>query len=248
MPKKVRHRGGNSLVLWNAYPTDRPTGTRYADGRLHRLLVANAPQHGVDAEAPGELAHALDGFPPAFAYDIGRTELLCERDAVIMAAHYDDLLGPETLGGNNPAQPDRSIPDDRHAPARLYPGSDGGVMAGPHYVREREERRHQRIVLSDRQREERPVGERNSHRLGLRAIVARITEEACMYARGVETLAAEIAGSVGEPFKGVGLGVRYDMGRVFMVWSMRAWSEIFCSAFTGPFDSIQSVAKVCLKG
>ena len=93
-----------------------------------------------------------------------------ERDPVGVAAEQDDLLGAEPLGGDHAAQADGAVADDGDRPARADPGGERRVVAGPHHVREGEQRRHQRVVLADRQRDERAVGQRDAHRLALAAV------------------------------------------------------------------------------
>jgi hypothetical protein len=70
-------------------------------------------------------------------------------------------------------------------------------MAGPHHVRKREQRRHQRVVLADRQPDKRSVRLGDTNRFGLRAtdVTAR-AEEPALNARGVNALVAEAAGAV----------------------------------------------------
>ena len=66
--------------------------------RCARVARADALQDGVCAVAAGEFEYALDGFLAAFADDVGGAELA--RDPVGVAAHDDDLLGAEALGGD----------------------------------------------------------------------------------------------------------------------------------------------------
>ena len=80
-----------------------------------------------------------------------------------MAAQDDDLLGAESLRGNDAAQTDGAVADDGHFFPGLTLAADGGVMACAHHVGERQQRRHQRVVFADRQDEERAV------RQGIRA-------------------------------------------------------------------------------
>jgi len=109
-----------------------------------------------------------------------------------VAAHDDDLLGAEPLGGDHAAQPDRAVADDRHRLAGGDPGDDRGMVASPHHVGERQQRRHQLVVvLADRQLEQRAVGVRNAQRLGLRAVDAGVAKEPDVDARGAEPLVAE---------------------------------------------------------
>ena len=71
------------------------------------------------------------------------------------------------------------------------------MVAGAHHVRESQKRRHQRVVLSDRQDDERSVGLRNAHRLALAAVEVRSAPEATVQAGGVQPFSAEDAGAVG---------------------------------------------------
>ena len=70
------------------------------------------------------------------------------------------------------------------------------MVAGAHHVGEREQRRHQRVVLADRQRDERPVGLRDAHGLALAAVDVVGAVPAAVEARGVQPLPAEDAGAV----------------------------------------------------
>ncbi len=135
----------------------------------------------MDAEAAGELADALYGLLAPLADDVGGAELPGERDPVFVEAH-DDLLGPEALGGDHPAKAHGAVPDDGRALARVNPGDHRRVVAGAHHVRERQQGRHQRVVLADRQLEERPVGVWDAHRLGLHPVVARVAESPVRFA------------------------------------------------------------------
>ena len=58
--------------------------------------MADAFEHGVGAEAAGQLEHALDRLVAPLAHDVRRTELLGDRDPIGMTAEKDDLLGAET--------------------------------------------------------------------------------------------------------------------------------------------------------
>jgi hypothetical protein len=49
-------------------------------------------------------------------------------------------------------------------------GRDGGVVPGAHHVSECEQRRHERVVLADWQRNERAVCLRDAYRLALAAV------------------------------------------------------------------------------
>jgi hypothetical protein len=152
----------------------------------------------VDTFATGELADALDGLLAALGDHIGGAELAGQRDAVRVAAHDDDLLGAEPLGGDDCAQADGAVADDRGALARSDLGDDGGVVAGAHHVRQRQQRRHERVVLADGQRVEGAVCVGDTHGLSLGCTDAVVVEKAAVHAGGMQALAAEGAGAVRE--------------------------------------------------
>ena len=86
-----------------------------------------------------------------------------------MPAEEDDLLGAEALRGDDAAEADGAVSDDSDGLSRADFGGDGRMMARAHHVRQREERRHQRVVLADRQDEERSIGLRDADGLRLSA-------------------------------------------------------------------------------
>lgn len=90
-----RLRSGHGLALGNANAAHRAMRTRDTDRGEHRLFEADAFEHGVNAIAAGELAHALNRLVAAFTNYIGCAELSSERDPVGMPAENDDLLGAE---------------------------------------------------------------------------------------------------------------------------------------------------------
>src|SRR5215208_5033956 len=191
-----RQRGGHRLVLGDADAADRAARTRDADGRGHRLTVADALEDGVGAEAPGELAHALDGLLAPLAHHVRGAELPGQGDPVGVATEDDDLLGAEALGGDHRAQADGPVADDGHALPRADLRGDGRVVAGPHDVRERQQGGHQRVVLADRQYEERSVCLGDAHRFGLCSADVTRTEESSVDARRVKAVVAEDTGTV----------------------------------------------------
>ena len=77
---------------------------------------------------------------------------------------------PSRLRGDHAAEADGAVADDRDGLARPDPRRERRVVAGAHHVGERQQRRHQRVVLADRQHDERPVRLRNAHRLALAAV------------------------------------------------------------------------------
>ena len=113
-----------------------------------------------------------------------------------MVAEEDDLLGAEAPRRDHAAQADRAVADDGDRLAGPDVGGERGVVAGRHHVGEREQRRHQRVVLVDREDDERPVRLRDAHRLALPAVDAVAAVPAAVEARGVQPLPAEDAGAV----------------------------------------------------
>jgi hypothetical protein len=99
----------------------------------------DAPWPRVDALAAGEFADAFDCLLATLGDDVGGAEVAGQRDSVVVAAHDDDLLGAEALGGENRAQADGAVADDCGALARSDLGDDGGVVSGAHHVRQRQQ-------------------------------------------------------------------------------------------------------------
>jgi hypothetical protein len=150
----------------------------------------------VDAEAVGELAHALNGLVAALADDVGRAELSRQRDPGGVAAEDDDLLGAEAPRGDHPAQADSAVTDDGDRLSGADLGDDRSVMARAHHVGEGEKRWHQRVVLGDRQDEQGPVRLGHPEGFGLCSDVSG-AEEPSVDARRVQSFAAEGARAVG---------------------------------------------------
>jgi hypothetical protein len=117
-----------------------------------------------------QLADALDRFLAALRHDVRCTELLSKRRALRIAAEQDDGVSAEALRGDHTAQPDGAVTDhgDRFAGTHLRGKS--GVVAGAHHVREREQRRHQLVIRSDRLHHQRSVCLRDVHGFALAAV------------------------------------------------------------------------------
>jgi hypothetical protein len=113
-----RQRGRNRLLLGKADAADCATRTDDPESSDRRLFVTDALEHGVRAEAVGELADALDRLVAALADDVGHTKLLRECDPVSVTAEDDDPLGAEPAGGDHAAQADSAVADDGDGLAR----------------------------------------------------------------------------------------------------------------------------------
>ena len=144
-----------------------------------------------------ELAYAFNSCVPAFAHDICCAEIARQRDSVGVSTEHDDLLGAEPAGGDHAAESNRAVAHDRDALSGSHSSRERGVMSGPHHIRQRQQRWHQRRVVSDRQGDQRAVGERHAHGFALTAIMLRPTPPPTVHTRRLEPFAAEYARAVG---------------------------------------------------
>ncbi len=67
--------------------------------------------HRVGSVAAGQLMYLLDAFLAALGDDVGGAELATQIGAIGVAAHQDDLLGTEPLGGQHRTQTYRAVSD-----------------------------------------------------------------------------------------------------------------------------------------
>ena len=110
----------------------------------------------------------------AFFDDVGRAELAGESLPVGVAAHRDDPLGAELLGGEDAEQADGAVADDGDRLAGTGFGGDGGEPAGAEHVGCREQRRDEVGVGLPGRGDEGAVGERDAGVLGLGAVEALV--------------------------------------------------------------------------
>jgi hypothetical protein len=96
----------------------------------------HALKYGVHTDTAGQVTDALDRLLAALADDVGGAELSGELGALGVAAHDDDLLDPQSLGGDHAAQPDGAVADDGHGLSRANLRDNGCVVAGAHHIRE----------------------------------------------------------------------------------------------------------------
>src|SRR6185437_14015882 len=144
----------------------------------------------------GEIAHTLDRFLAPFADNVRRTEIPGQCDPVRVTTEHDDLLGAQPARGDDATQTHGAVADDSHSLAGADLRRPGRVVAGSHDVREREQRRHQRVIPAYRQHDERPVRLGNPHGLALAAIEVAAPPPA-VETRRLQPLVAEDAGPVG---------------------------------------------------
>ena len=147
-----------------------PPGTRDVHRREHRVLKSHALQHGMRAQAPGQLAHVLHRRFAALAHHVRRAELLTERDAVGMTSEEDNPFGSAASAGNDAAQTDRAIANDRRRFAWPDSGRNGSVMTSRHHVAQGEQRRHERGVPAARQLNQCSIGVGDADGLALSAV------------------------------------------------------------------------------
>ena len=111
-----------------------------------------------------------------------------------MAAHRDDPLGAELLGGQDPEQSDRSIADDGDGFAGAGVGGDSGEPARPEYVGGGQQAGHHLGRRHLAGGHERAVGERDARVLGLGADVAH---QFALHAAALVARLTDLAGVVG---------------------------------------------------
>jgi threonine dehydrogenase-like Zn-dependent dehydrogenase len=91
------------LLLRNADAPDGTAGASDVQRGTDRLAVTDALEDGVSAQAAGEGEHALDRRVATLADHLGGAEVARECDAIGVTPKNDDLLGTETLGGDDTA-------------------------------------------------------------------------------------------------------------------------------------------------
>ena len=90
---------------------------------------------------------------PRSAIDVGGAERAAQRGPVLVPAHQHHPLGAEHLPrAEHGAQPDRAVADHRDGRALGHPGQHRAVQPGGHHVRQRQQRRQQRVVDAVRAR------------------------------------------------------------------------------------------------
>src|SRR5215203_2620276 len=135
---------------------------RGADGLHHRLLRADGLDDRVRAEPVGELLDPCRALVAALGHDLGRAELPGEPLAGLVAAHRDDPLRAELIGGEHREQPHGAVADHRHRLAWSGLGSHGTKPAGAEHVGGRQQAGDHLLRRHPRRRYEGAVGERDA--------------------------------------------------------------------------------------
>ena len=105
-----------------------------------------------------------DALVAALGDDVGGAELQGELLARLVAAHRDDPLGAQLLGGQDAEQADRAVADDGDGLAGPHLGGDGAEPAGAQHVGGGEQARDQVVGRDVRGGDEGAVGERDAQR------------------------------------------------------------------------------------
>jgi hypothetical protein len=103
-PEQVHAVHGDAVG--DADEADVPAGAGGADRLIHGHLGADGLDHGVGAESVGERLDRGDSLVAARFDDVGGAELAGQPLARSVAAHGDDPLGAEPLGGEHGEQAD----------------------------------------------------------------------------------------------------------------------------------------------
>jgi hypothetical protein len=137
-----------------------------------------------------QLADAFNRRVATLADDVGGAEGARQSDAIGVTAEQDDPVGSEPTRRSHAAESDRAVSDDGDDVACTYPRRECGMVAGTHHVRERQQRRHQRVVLPDGQRDQRAVGEGDADSFALPAIELGTAPPSAMETGGLQILPA----------------------------------------------------------
>jgi hypothetical protein len=144
-----------------------------------------------------DLGHAVLA---ALFDDVGRAVLARQPLPGLVAAHGDDPLSAELLGGQHGEQSDRAVTHDGDRLARASLGWHGAEPAGAEHVGGREQARDQIVGRGVGGGDEGAVGKRDAQQLRLRA------QGAHRYAVDAGALVAspaDLAGVVGGPTFGL---------------------------------------------
>ena len=90
--------GAGLLVLRHAHPRDHPARAGDPEGLLVGGHEPDRLEHGVGAEAVGDVENALHALVTALGHDVRGAPLHTEVGAGAMAAHQDDGLGAHLRG------------------------------------------------------------------------------------------------------------------------------------------------------
>ena len=140
--------GGRQLAVRDADDADGGAGPGNRERRRDGLGGADALQCRVSADAAGEIEHSLDGFLSARLDDVGGAKLTGHLLPVSVTTECDDALRAEPPGGQDGAQADGTVPNDRYRVTLLHPGHDRRVVPGGHHIGQREQRPQYRIRMS----------------------------------------------------------------------------------------------------
>ncbi len=106
--------------------------------------VINGGEH---ADTGGQRHHGSHRSVPAFGDNVGRPEFPGQLLPVLVTHHRDDALGPAQLGRDHTAQANRTVAQDHDCIPGLDLGRGGRMIAGRHYVCQRDKRAEHRVAV-----------------------------------------------------------------------------------------------------
>ena len=183
-------------------------------GRVERSawsIDSFVPTHSSTRSAPmppvSSRTRVDAGIPPLLD-DVRGAELARERLALRVPRHRDDRRRAEPLRGDDRAQSDGAVADDRDRVARADTRRDGGVVPGAHDVAEGQESRgSRRRATGPVDDGERAVGQRDADALALAAVgeaaeAVVAAPPSAAEARGADAVAAVHARAVAHVERG----------------------------------------------
>src|SRR5512141_1568540 len=125
---------GNGLFLRNSHTANRAAGTRDTERRDRRLFQTNTFENRVRTESAGDLFDAIDSFLATLAHDVRRSKFFRQRDSVWMTSEQNDLLGAESLRGDDAAKSDCTVSHDCRDLARSNLRCERSMMTSSHHI------------------------------------------------------------------------------------------------------------------
>src|SRR5258708_37336833 len=105
---------GYLRVLGDAQPADDAAVADYRERGGQRLFGANTLDDGMGAVTSGQFADLVHAFVAPLGNDVGGAEVAAQVGAVGVAAHQDDPIGAESLGGQDRAESHCAVSYDGH--------------------------------------------------------------------------------------------------------------------------------------
>src|SRR6266550_626985 len=152
----------------NADVTNRAARSRAANRLHHGFLSADTFQHGVNADALGQILDAGHPLVTALGHDVSRAKLTGDFLPCRVTAHYNNPLPAHLLRREHSKEADCAITDDDDRLARLDIGGDGGKPASAENIGCCQQARDQVVRRNARRGHERPFLQRHAYHRRLR--------------------------------------------------------------------------------